>query len=79
MIDPISYFGYEGLPSRLAEPDRLLYLANVGEDVPAALNALADELNAPAFVAAHLKPSSCPLHRLTQSSIVAQSIGCQFD
>lgn len=51
IIEPISYFGYEGIPSRLAEPDRLVQLADVGEDVVGALTALADSLGAPAFQA----------------------------
>ncbi|UFH50400.1 acetolactate synthase large subunit [Pseudomonas sp. KNUC1026] len=46
--EPISYFGYEGIPSRLAETDRLLQLAGVGEDVSGALAALAEALQAPA-------------------------------
>lgn len=50
--EPISYFGYEGIPSRLAERDRLLYLANVGEDGAGALDALAEMMEAPAYVAA---------------------------
>ncbi|MFY0676747.1 MAG: acetolactate synthase large subunit [Neptuniibacter sp.] len=47
--EPISYFGYEGLPSRLAEQDRLVMLAEVGHDVVGAMEALADAVNAPAF------------------------------
>jgi len=46
--EPISYFGYEGIASRLAETDRLLPLADVGDDVSGALVALADVLQAPA-------------------------------
>lgn len=49
VIDPISYFGYEGIPSRLAETGRLLTLADVGDDVAGALNYLADNLAAAAF------------------------------
>lgn len=48
--EPISYFGYEGIPSRLAERDRLVSLADVGDDVAGALAALADALEAPAYV-----------------------------
>jgi acetolactate synthase-1/2/3 large subunit len=47
--EPISYFGYEGLPSRLAEQDRLVMLAEVGHDVVGAMEALADLVSAPAF------------------------------
>ncbi|MCJ1880307.1 acetolactate synthase large subunit [Pseudomonas nitroreducens] len=43
-VEPISYFGYEGLPSRLADRERLLMLAEVGEDVSGALQALTDAL-----------------------------------
>lgn len=49
--EPISYFGYEGIPSRLAERDRLLHLADVGDDVAAALDALAELMEAPDWVA----------------------------
>ncbi|MEL7939453.1 acetolactate synthase large subunit [Pseudomonas delhiensis] len=52
--EPISYFGYEGIPSRLAERDRLLCLAEVGDDVSGALAALAEVLDAPAFVPARV-------------------------
>lgn len=48
--EPISYFGYEGLPSRLAEQDRLVMLAEVGHDVVGAMEALADAVSAPPFV-----------------------------
>ena len=79
VIDPISYFGYEGLPSRLAESDRLLYLAEVGEDVPAALNALADELNAPAFVpvvskAIELPPAQAVLSPASIAKVLSASL-----
>ena len=44
---PVSFFGYEGIPSRLISPDQKAEtLAAPGEDVPAALEALADELGA---------------------------------
>lgn len=52
VVEPISYFGYEGLPSRLAPQERLLSLAEVGEDVAGAMTALADTLEAPQFVGA---------------------------
>lgn len=48
--EPISYFGYEGIASRLAERERLLCLAEVGDDVAGALTALADALEAPAHI-----------------------------
>jgi acetolactate synthase-1/2/3 large subunit len=46
--DPVAFFGYPGVPSRLAAPDaEPLVLAEPGEDVVAALNDLADALDAP--------------------------------
>ncbi|MBJ7554644.1 acetolactate synthase large subunit [Marinomonas spartinae] len=48
VVEPIAYFGYEGMPSRLAETDRLVTLADVGDDVSGAMEALAELLNAPA-------------------------------
>ncbi|HUE92265.1 acetolactate synthase large subunit [Pseudomonas sp.] len=69
--EPISYFGYEGIPSRLAELDRLLSLADVGDDVTGALVALADALEAPAFVASPLGVELPP----GQEQLTPQSVG----
>lgn len=71
VIEPISYFGYEGLPSRLAQTERLLTLAQVGEDVVSVLNALADQLNAPLFksVAIEKYEVPSPTERLNPQSI----------
>lgn len=44
---PISYFGYEGYPSQLVREERLVRLAEPGDDATAALTALADRLGAP--------------------------------
>ncbi|MEP7349903.1 MAG: acetolactate synthase large subunit [Sphingorhabdus sp.] len=43
---PISYFGYEGWPSQLVPDERLVRLAEPGEDAVAALEALAMRLGA---------------------------------
>jgi acetolactate synthase-1/2/3 large subunit len=43
---PISYFGYEGWPSQLVPDERLVRLAEPGEDAVAALEALAARLKA---------------------------------
>ncbi|HET9629410.1 MAG TPA: acetolactate synthase large subunit, partial [Novosphingobium sp.] len=43
---PISYFGYEGWPSQLVPDERLVPLAQPGEDAVAALEALAARLGA---------------------------------
>lgn len=43
---PISYFGYEGWPSQLVPDERLICLADVGDDAVAALEKLAELLDA---------------------------------
>jgi acetolactate synthase-1/2/3 large subunit len=53
---PISYFGYEGYPSQLVADDKLVTLSAAGEDGVAALEALAQALNAP-----DAAPASSPL------------------
>ncbi|MDR6957888.1 acetolactate synthase-1/2/3 large subunit [Pseudomonas brassicacearum] len=69
--EPISYFGYEGIPSRLAERERLLLLAEVGDDVAGALTALADALDAPAY---RPTPQGVELPP-AQAELTPQSIG----
>lgn len=49
-IAPVAYFGYEGLPSRLAPEESLLPLAAPGEPADEALEHLADLLEAPRVV-----------------------------
>ncbi|NUR60345.1 MAG: acetolactate synthase large subunit [Catenulispora sp.] len=44
--EPVAYFGYAGLPSRLARPETLRSLARPGEDAEEALLELADLLGA---------------------------------
>ncbi|QXI51203.1 acetolactate synthase large subunit [Pseudomonas alvandae] len=69
--EPISYFGYEGIASRLAERDRLLCLAEVGDDVAGALTALADALEAPAHV-----PTSMGIELpAAEAELTPQSVG----
>jgi acetolactate synthase-1/2/3 large subunit len=46
-VEPVSFFGYAGLPSRLAEESSVRVLAEPGEDVAAALAELADLVGAP--------------------------------
>lgn len=48
---PITYFGYEGHPSALVPPERLLHVSGPGEDAVSRLRALAEALKAPAYVA----------------------------
>ena len=60
--EPVSFFGYPGVPSRLT-PDgcNLATLAEPGDDVEAALLALADALDAPAASAALAFPAKTPV------------------
>ncbi len=55
---PITYFGYEGHPSELVAPDRLLKICGPGEDAVGRLQMLAEAMGAPAYVAAvHALPA----------------------
>jgi acetolactate synthase-1/2/3 large subunit len=57
--DPVGFFAYPGLPSRLADPDtEITVLAGPEEDAVAALEALAEAVGAPA------SPSVPPLERV---------------
>ncbi|WP_230969557.1 acetolactate synthase large subunit [Nitrogeniibacter aestuarii] len=55
-LPPVTYFGYEGHPSRMVEDERLLTLSLPGEAAVERLEALVTALDAPAYVvpAAHL-------------------------
>ncbi|MEO5707879.1 MAG: acetolactate synthase large subunit [Alteraurantiacibacter sp.] len=76
---PISYFGYEGWPSQLVPDERLLLLAQPGEDASAALADLASRLGAPASPAATSAllavPAPDPSAGLTAASVVQQVLG----
>jgi len=71
---PISYFGYEGWPSQLVPDDRLVRLAEPGEDAAAALQALADRLGAAPVPAIPVEdaPMSEPGMALTPGSVVEE-------
>ena len=57
--DPVGFFAYPDSPSRLAPPDAQIHLlAAEDEDVPAALDALSEELGAPSD-----PPQVAPLER----------------
>ena len=49
-LAPVTYFGYEGQPSRLVTDDRLLLLSQAGEDVASRLEQLAELLQADPYV-----------------------------
>lgn len=72
---PISYFGYEGWPSQLVPEERLVRLAEPGEDAVAALTALASQLDggdaqAPAPAAEVVSPEAGAA--LTPASVVEE-------
>ena len=50
-LAPVTYFGYEGIPSELALPEDIVTLATPGQAADLALEALADRLEAPTDVA----------------------------
>ena len=58
--EPVAFFGYEGLPSRLAPGDSALPLARPGEDAEGALEALADALGAATWDAPDTPPVALP-------------------
>jgi acetolactate synthase-1/2/3 large subunit len=70
--EPISYFGYEGIPSRLVAPDKLTTLTTVTEDSVGALRQLAEALGASAW-RPHAQPAaevSVNTGKLSAQSIV---------
>ena len=75
--EPVAYFGYAGIPSRLARPETLSSLARPGEDAEEALLELADLLGAtaPADALAPPKPGlpdpDAPLTGATVGQTVA--------
>lgn len=68
---PITYFGYEGHPSQLVEADRLLAISGPGEDAVGRLEALADLLQAPAYVASEPSAMAREEGALTPQRIAA--------
>lgn len=71
---PVSFFGYPGLPSYIVSPQqRTLVLAAPEEDVPAALEALADALGAPPYVEVNteLNVPATPTGKLTPETLSA--------
>lgn len=69
-IPPVAYFGYEGLPSELAEASSLLGLAQPGEAADLALECLADRLGAAAPV-----PATPVVHAVPDGALDAQAVG----
>ena len=71
--DPVAFFGYPGLPSRLAPEGCVVEpLAAVDEDVVAALEAVAEALGAPqSATVPSAKPPAVPSGKLTPESLGA--------
>ena len=72
-IEPVTFFGYAGLPSRIARPGTTLLLARPEEDAAGALEALADGLGAPAAPDGRVEapPTPQPDAPLTPDGVVA--------
>jgi len=70
-LPPVTYFGYEGHPSRMVEPGRLLSLGALGAPVADYLEALAGMLDAPDWEAAAPAPLPAQQGRLTPAAISA--------
>ncbi|MFW7347927.1 MAG: acetolactate synthase large subunit [Pigmentiphaga sp.] len=70
-LPPVTYFGYEGHPSRMVEPGRLLALGAPGEPVADYLEALAGMLDAPGWQDAAPAPLPVQQGRLTPAAISA--------
>ena len=70
-LPPVTYFGYEGHPSALVEPERLLLLGGPGYPVAERLEQLADALEAPAYSGPQLPLPEQPLGVLTPAKIAA--------
>jgi acetolactate synthase-1/2/3 large subunit len=58
--EPVAFFGYEGLPSRLAPGDSCVPLAEPGQDAEGALETLADALGASTWDAPDVAPAPPP-------------------
>lgn len=70
-LPPVTYFGYEGHASEMVTPDRLLLLSQPGEDAATRLEALAEALAAPAYVAPQVPMPERPTGELTPQKIAA--------
>lgn len=70
-LAPVTYFGYEGHASEMVTPERLLLLSRPGEDAATRLEALAEALGAPAYVAPESPVPDAPTGPLTPQKIAA--------
>jgi acetolactate synthase I/II/III large subunit len=72
-LEPVTFFGYAGIPSTIAPQGATLSLARPEEDAAGALEALADALGAPAMVDVSVEPPPAPQFEapLTPESVMA--------
>ncbi len=70
-LPPVTYFGYEGQPSLMVDEARLLRLSEPGQPVAELLEALADALGAPAYVAPPVSMPEPPTGELTPAKIAS--------
>jgi len=75
-LEPVTFFGYAGLPSAIAPPGTTLTLARPEEDAAGALEALADALGAPAVSDHRIEPPPAPAPEaaLTPEAVMAAVI-----
>ncbi|HSB72198.1 MAG TPA: acetolactate synthase large subunit [Candidatus Methylomirabilis sp.] len=59
-IEPVTFFGYAGVPSAIAKPGTTISLARPEEDAAGALEALAEALGAPAAPDARMESPPAP-------------------
>ena len=71
--EPVTFFGYAGIPSRIARTGTTLVLARPEEDAAGALEALADALGAPAVADGRVEapPAPRPETPLTPDGVMA--------
>ena len=70
-LPPVTYFGYEGQSSLMVNEDRLLRLSKPGHAAADLLEALAQALDAPAYVAPLLERPVAPSGELTPAKIAS--------
>lgn len=70
-LPPVTYFGYEGQPSMMVNEERLLRLSEPGMPVANLLEALAEAMNAPTYVAPNVKMPEEPSGELNPSKIAS--------
>lgn len=79
-LTPVTYFGYEGHASQMVDDERLLHLGKPGEDLVSRLEALAQALDAPDYVAptyTEPTPEAGPLTPKNISATVARLLPAQ--